>query len=116
MTGSADCAVSIVGLASNGAEQEPFGSTTQLSIPATSEAMGSGGISSLALRPDGKLLAAGGWDRRVRVWQARKWKPLAVLKQHTNTVNAVDFSMCSRWLASAANDRTVALWSLFPPS
>mmetsp|Transcript_54986 Transcript_54986/g.97077 ORF Transcript_54986/g.97077 Transcript_54986/m.97077 type:complete len:106 (-) Transcript_54986:184-501(-) len=75
----------------------------------------SGGVSSLSLRPDGKLLAAGGWDKRVRVWQTRKWKPLAVLRQHNGTVNAVDFSSCSRWLASASNDHTIALWSLYPP-
>ena len=116
VTGAADCAISILGLSLGGVPEESFGSTSQLAIPVTSESMGSGGISSLALRADGKLLAAGGWDKRVRVWQARKWKPLAVLNQHTSTVNAVDFSMCSRWLASASNDRTVALWSIFPPS
>ena len=31
------------------------------------------------------------------------------------TVNAVSFSACSRWLASASSDRTIALWALFPP-
>jgi WD40 repeat protein len=27
----------------------------------------------------------------------------------------VRFSPCSRWLASASNDRTVAIWSIYPP-
>ena len=67
------------------------------------------------MRPDSKLLATGGWDRRVRVWQWGKWKPLAVLRYHAGTVNAVCFSPCSRWLASASNDRTVAIWSIYPP-
>ena len=69
----------------------------------------------VCVRPDTKLLATGGWDRRVRVWQWGKWKPLAVLRYHTGTVNAVCFSPCSRWLASASNDRTVAIWSIYPP-
>ena len=63
-----------------------------------------------------KVFAAGGWDRRVRLWQWRKWKPLAVLAQHGGTVNAVTFSEDSQWLASASSDTTVALWKgLFPP-
>ena len=69
----------------------------------------------MCVRPDGKILAAGGWDRRVRLWQWRKGKPLAVLKHHAGTVNAVHFSACSRWLATASDDRTVALWSLYAP-
>ena len=36
----------------------------------------------VCVRPDTKLLATGGWDRRVRVWQWGKWKPLAVLRYH----------------------------------
>ncbi|KAL1521016.1 hypothetical protein AB1Y20_022573 [Prymnesium parvum] len=115
VTGSADCAVSVVELANSNVAEGILGSICQLSIPVTNEAQGSGGVSSLSLRPDGKLLAAGGWDKRVRVWQTRKWKPLAVLRQHNGTVNAVDFSSCSRWLASASNDHTIALWSLYPP-
>lgn len=87
-----------------------------LEVPVTNEAHGSGGIQTLSIRPDGKLLAAGGWDRRVRVWQWKRFKPLAVLQHHTATVNAVHFSHCSRYLATASCDKTIALWSLYPPS
>ena len=41
--------------------------------------------------------------------------PLAVLRHHTGAVNAVHFSACSRYLASASNDKTVAIWTLYPP-
>ena len=86
----------------------------RLSIPTTGDAE-HGGVQSVSVRPDGKLLASGGWDRRVRLWQWGKWKPLAVLQQHTGTVNAVHFSACSRYMASASNDKTIAIWNLYPP-
>ena len=89
--------------------------TARLTVPVTNESSGAGGLSSVAVRPDGRIFASGGWDRRVRVWQWRKLKPLAVLKHHTATVHAVHFSACSRWLATASGDRTIALWSVFPP-
>ena len=111
LTGAADCALCVVPL-SRGTLAPPI---AQLAIPVTSESSGSGGLSSLCVRPDGRIFAAGGWDHRVRLWQWRNQKPLAVLKHHTATVNVVHFSPCSRWLASASNDRTIALWNLFPP-
>ena len=64
----------------------------------------------MRVRPDGKIAASGGWDRRVRLWQWWRMKPLAILRHHTATVNAVDFSACSSWLASGSADQTVALW------
>ena len=95
-----------------GALGEP---SAQLSVPVTNEASGSGGLSALSCRPDGKIFAAGGWDRRVRLWQWRKYKPIAVLKHHTATVHAVDFSPCSRLLATASADKTIGVWQLFAP-
>lgn len=111
ITGAADCALQIVPLA----EGAPCAPEATLTIPITNEHSGSGGIAALTMRPDGKVFAAGGWDRRVRLWQWRKFKPLAVLQQHTGTVNAVSFSDDSKWLASGSSDCTVALWQLFPP-
>lgn len=113
LSGAADCKLCITPLGEAGAATPP--PIHQLSIPPTNEAAESGGISSVSVRPDGRIFAAGGWDRRVRLWQWRKWKPLAVLRLHTATVHAVTFSPCSKWLASASGDRTIALWTLFPP-
>ena len=120
LSGAADCALCVTPLAGlggsiSGAPAPPREPGTKLSIPLTNEASGSGGLASVSLRPDGKVFASGGWDRRVRIWQWKKFKPLAVLQQHTGTVNAVSFSGCSKWLASASSDGTLALWSLFPP-
>ena len=125
VTGGADRAVRVVALRAadageGAASASAFGAdVAELPIPVTNEASGAGGIASIRVRPDGKILASGGWDRRVRLWQwgggkrGAKHKPLAVLREHTGTVHAVDFSACSRWLASASEDKTVALWGLY---
>lgn len=111
LSGSADCKLCVTPLV-GGAPTEPSGI---IEIPVTNAASGSGGLASLCSRADGRVFAAGGWDRRVRIWQWKRLKPLAVLQQHTGTVNVVCFSSCSRWLASASSDATIALWTLFPP-
>lgn len=38
------------------------------------------GIDMIALRPDQRIFATGGWDGRVRVFHFAKCKPLTVLK------------------------------------
>ena len=73
------------------------------------------GISDLAVRPDNKLLATGGWDGRVRVYRRQTGRPLAILKYHTKSVSAVRFSPCTFVLASGAADGTIALYDLYPP-
>ncbi len=72
-------------------------------VRATVEAR-EGEIRSLALSPDGKILAVGTRYGTVRVWDAERGKPLAVLKGHPGDVWAVAFSPDGRTLASGAGD------------
>lgn len=119
ITGAADlklCVVPVQQASADSDDAAPAGPAAELAIPPSNESSGSGGIASVCVRPDGRIFAAGGWDRRVRLWQWRKWKPLAVLQHHTGTVNGVSFSPCSHWLASGSSDATIALWTLFPPA
>jgi len=75
---------------------------------------GTHGVASCCFRDDGRLLAAGSWDHRVRIYDARKHRPLAVLRHHTAAINAVRYATDSDLLATAAADHEVALWRLYP--
>lgn len=74
-------------------------------------------ISSLALSPNGTVLAAGLKDGTVLLWQVANWEPreLAVLKGHRGQVTALAFSNDGRELASGGEDRTVRLWNMTSP-
>ena len=73
------------------------------------------GISSLAVRRDDKIIATGGWDKRVRIFSAKTTKPLAILRHHTKGVNSVAFSSLdnSNLLACGSSDSHISIWSLY---
>jgi ASTRA-associated protein 1 len=50
------------------------------------------GQQGLRMRDDGKIFATAGWDSRVRVYDARSMKELAVLKWHKDGCYAVSFA------------------------
>mmetsp|Transcript_6383 Transcript_6383/g.20743 ORF Transcript_6383/g.20743 Transcript_6383/m.20743 type:complete len:237 (-) Transcript_6383:23-733(-) len=79
------------------------------------------GVGGLVLRPDARIFATAGWDYRIRLFSAKPphFKPLAVLRYHDASVNAVDFSPQRpggpNLLAAASKDTKISLWrDLFP--
>ncbi len=73
-------------------------------------------VYSIALSPDGKRLATGGSDKRVRVYsldsQEVKEIPGEHLQHEKGKVNCVAFSSDGRLLASASSDATVQVHNL----
>eukprot|EP01119_Soliformovum_irregulare_P021506 TRINITY_DN7173_c0_g1_i1.p1 TRINITY_DN7173_c0_g1~~TRINITY_DN7173_c0_g1_i1.p1 ORF type:complete len:164 (-),score=38.26 TRINITY_DN7173_c0_g1_i1:52-543(-) len=72
-----------------------------------------GGISEVRYRHDNKIFASAGWDHRVRIYHSTKLTPLAILKWHTATLNAIDFCRDTNLLASAGKDSSIAIWSIY---
>jgi WD40 repeat protein len=63
---------------------------------------------AVAFSADGKLLATGGTDRIVRIYQGTALK--CELKGHTDWITAVAFSPDGKLLASASTDKTARIW------
>ena len=67
---------------------------------------------SVAFSPNGLLLATGGWDGAVKLWDVQARTLLATLEGHANFVLSVAFSPDGRLLATGSEDRTVKLWDV----
>jgi WD40 repeat protein len=61
---------------------------------------------AVAFSPDGKLLASGGLDRAVRIWDVATGKELFRLPGHTRTVTGLGFSRNGKRLVSATGGQS----------
>jgi len=68
-------------------------------------------INSLAMSPDGKLIASGAfYNGAVQIWDSRSHEPVGIPCRHGSRVTSVCFSPDSRWLLSGSSDKTIRMW------
>ena len=72
----------------------------QITFPAT----------ALAFSPDGKMLAAAGWN--IQVWNSTKGQPLAKAMGDPPPINSLAWLPDGKTLASCASDRNIRLWQI----
>jgi WD40 repeat protein/serine/threonine protein kinase len=67
-------------------------------------------VLTVALARGGKLLASGGADASIRLWDAEAGEPKGVLKLHQDDVRSIAFTEDSSRFLTASNDRRIHLW------
>lgn len=70
------------------------------------------GITSVAISPDGRTIAATSLDRCIYIWDAHTGSLLEKYIGHTDSVYAVAFSPDGKSIVSGALDNTLKLWDL----
>lgn len=73
-----------------------------------------GRINSVAFSPNGEMLATGGQDDKVVLWDLSRSKRVDTLL-HNGPVNSVAFSPLENVLASGSSDNSIRLWDLDKP-
>jgi WD40 repeat protein len=69
-------------------------------------------INSLAFSPQGNILASGGDDKIIKLWDLNTQKVLASLSGHAQAVKSLACSPDGQILATASDDHTIKLWNL----
>ena len=67
---------------------------------------------SVAFSPVGQLMASGGDDQTIRLWNVATGRCLKILRERSGQVRRVLFSPQGNLLATNSNDNTVKLWDI----
>ncbi len=70
-----------------------------------------GWIRSVAFSPDGNLLASGGYDETIRLWNISGGIPRVIEQAHQGRMTSLAFSPNGTLLASGGADKAIKLWN-----
>jgi WD40 repeat protein len=82
---------------------------TIFELPATSDACS---FTSLAISPDGALIAVGGQDHRIRLIDVNRGEVLQHLDAQDDVIRSLAFSPDHRLLATGSDDATIVVWDI----
>lgn len=71
-----------------------------------------GTVTSVSISDDGTLIASGGKDSLIRIWDTRCKETIASLSGHKGMVNGLSLRVGCRQLFSAGQDRLVKIWDI----
>ncbi len=91
-------------------DNDPADWAKSLQLKATLE--GPVAVTALAISPDGNLLAAGGDDGVIRLWDPQAGQLLQSWAGHEGSVEALAISPDGTFLVSGGADKTVRVWDL----
>ncbi len=69
-------------------------------------------VNAVAVSPNGQILASGGDDNNVILWDLKNGRRMLTIPAHSRRVNAIAFSRDGQTMASASDDKTVRLWNV----
>lgn len=108
-------ATSFGGASSNSGSNRGFKSKSLTSAPpaVTLELRGHlGDITCTACTQNGDMLASGGIDQSIMMWEPKKGKHIGMIRSHEGTISALKFSSDERLLISASLDRTCKVFNV----
>lgn len=72
----------------------------------------SGALDAVDFHPEGYLLASGGRDNHIRLWDTANGENVLSFEAHDDWVTSVVFSPDGRLLASGSRDNSIRLWQV----
>ncbi|MFM6131974.1 MAG: tetratricopeptide repeat protein [Sphaerospermopsis kisseleviana] len=69
-------------------------------------------VNSVAISPDGKILASGSDDKTIKLWNIATGEEIQTLTGHSGSIRTISFSPDGKILASGSSDKTIKLWDI----
>ena len=69
-----------------------------------------GDIRAIAFSKDGQMIASGGTDKTIRIWNVEAKRLMAILTGYDSTVSTVAFSSDSSMVAGGSKNGTIRVW------